>query len=188
MAPRAVLAAALASAMAARSAAQILLGSGCRSLDEGIPEERRLAYVAFTRAMQRLLVTWTTTGFRGSGSAQPSRFLFDVPDDVVDGDLPSGEPAAATPRVATLPAAAKEKLASLVASLPRKALPPNGEYTLLDIEDDSQLDIGVRVLHERWGAGTISRIRTGTGVEVSFDGVGRRLVRPHAETLRLLVE
>ena len=36
MAPRAVLAAALASAMAARSAAQILLGSGCPSLNEGI--------------------------------------------------------------------------------------------------------------------------------------------------------
>ena len=60
-----------------------------RNAELGLEEERRLAYVAFTRAMQRLVVTRTLTDIQGRPT-QPSRFLFDLPADVIDGDLPGG--------------------------------------------------------------------------------------------------
>src|SRR5690606_15227340 len=72
-----------------------------RSEETGIDEERRLAYVAFTRAMKRLYVTRTKTLTSGYGARQsstpavPSRFLFGIPPEVVTGDVPSGEPAEA---------------------------------------------------------------------------------------------
>ena len=51
-----------------------------------IEEERRLAYVGMTRAEERLYVTsaWTRTLFGGSQSNPPSRFLSEIPAELVD--------------------------------------------------------------------------------------------------------
>jgi len=51
-----------------------------------LAEERRLAYVGITRARKRLYVTRAVTrsSWGQPGSNPPSRFLDDVPDDVVD--------------------------------------------------------------------------------------------------------
>jgi DNA helicase II / ATP-dependent DNA helicase PcrA len=58
-----------------------------RSVDkpEQLEEERRLAYVGFTRAMHRLyLVRATRRSFFGeSHSTEPSRFLYDIPHHLV---------------------------------------------------------------------------------------------------------
>jgi len=58
-----------------------------RSVDkpEQLEEERRLAYVGFTRAMHRLyLVRATRRSFFGeSHSTEPSRFLYDIPQHLV---------------------------------------------------------------------------------------------------------
>ncbi|MCB9777178.1 MAG: UvrD-helicase domain-containing protein [Alphaproteobacteria bacterium] len=55
--------------------------------EEDLEEERRLVYVAFTRAQQQLVVTRPRRRLfpgRGYESAQPSRFLGDIPPQVAE--------------------------------------------------------------------------------------------------------
>ena len=68
-----------------------------RSMEEeaGIEEERRLCYVGMTRAKERLYLTRAfRRGFRGgTGPNLPSRFLLDIPRELVTGmDDPSPTP------------------------------------------------------------------------------------------------
>jgi DNA helicase-2/ATP-dependent DNA helicase PcrA len=53
-----------------------------------LEEERRLCYVGITRARRKLFVTWTpfrrTFGAEGSGPGQPSRFLAEIPRELVE--------------------------------------------------------------------------------------------------------
>jgi DNA helicase-2/ATP-dependent DNA helicase PcrA len=63
-----------------------------RSLDDvdAMEEERRLCYVGVTRAMDRLylLHTFRRTLFGTNDLSVPSRFLTDLPGDLVQGELP----------------------------------------------------------------------------------------------------
>jgi len=56
----------------------------------GLEEERRLAYVGITRARQRLVLSWAAQRMvQGTLKARdPSRFLFEIPSGVLEGDLP----------------------------------------------------------------------------------------------------
>ncbi len=62
-----------------------------RALDDAtqLEEERRLAYVGITRAKERLFLShaWqrATWGAGGGGPAVPSRFLFEIPGDLMEG-------------------------------------------------------------------------------------------------------
>jgi DNA helicase-2/ATP-dependent DNA helicase PcrA len=69
-----------------------------RALDDGtqLEEERRLAYVGITRAKERLFLShaWqrATWGPGSGGLSAPSRFLLEIPADLMDGPhLQSGE-------------------------------------------------------------------------------------------------
>jgi len=57
--------------------------------DTGIEEERRLFYVAMTRAKQRLFLSWPKTKihYRVVRDVAPSRFVFEIPEDRFDGPL-----------------------------------------------------------------------------------------------------
>jgi DNA helicase-2/ATP-dependent DNA helicase PcrA len=57
--------------------------------DTGIEEERRLFYVAMTRAKQRLFLSWpkTKVHYRVVRDVMPSRFVFEIPEDRFDGPL-----------------------------------------------------------------------------------------------------
>jgi len=59
---------------------------------EELDEERRLAYVAITRARQRLVITHTSTRqlFGRTHYLSPSRFLADLPDDAITREGSSG--------------------------------------------------------------------------------------------------
>ena len=61
---------------------------------EEIEEERRLCYVGVTRAQKRLyLLRAFRRGFwGGSGPSDPSRFLEDIPRDLIEGATPSEAP------------------------------------------------------------------------------------------------
>lgn len=65
-----------------------------RSLEttEGLEEERRLAYVALTRAKDRIYVTWARARRRGGQlmPGMPSRFVDDLPPEVVEHRRTSG--------------------------------------------------------------------------------------------------
>jgi DNA helicase-2/ATP-dependent DNA helicase PcrA len=162
-----------------------------RNAELGLEEERRLAYVAFTRAMQRLVVTRTLTDIQGR-PMQPSRFLFDLPADVIDGDLPPGTAATGDRdqrREAT--ATSKSKFGAFLAyrqaraaGMPPRAAPQE-RHTLVDIEDITQLEPGVRILEPRYGLGEIRTVR-GRQLLVTF-GTTQRWI-PANSRLRIVSE
>ena len=125
-----------------------------RSIEEGsVEEERRLCYVAITRAERELTMTWARrrTVFGNSMSGIPSRFLSEIPREFIAGadDAPvssSGGGWAA---------------AALTAEV--------GDVTYRTGQD---------VVHEQFGRGVVTSIEPGGVVAVRFagDGAERRLV------------
>ncbi|MCP4499095.1 MAG: UvrD-helicase domain-containing protein [Deltaproteobacteria bacterium] len=65
-----------------------------------LEEERRLAYVGITRAKQRLVCTWAQRRmvFGTIKMRRPSRFLDEMPMEVLEGDTSHGRIAAGTPK------------------------------------------------------------------------------------------
>ncbi|MEN0064156.1 MAG: UvrD-helicase domain-containing protein [Myxococcota bacterium] len=163
-----------------------------RSLETGLEEERRLAYVAFTRAMKRLVVTRSLLqGKPGGGSgrrATVSRFLFGIPAEVVDGDVPTGEPT--TGGLSDRIAEGRETTSKLQVFLKRRqeaqSAPIEGAHTLIEIEEADQLSPGVKVHHPRYGVGTIRRM-AGRALHIAF-GSGVRRITPPLHDLRIVVD
>lgn len=162
-----------------------------RSLDTGIDEERRLAYVAFTRAMKRLVVTRSQrsasvqSGRLHTEPATASRFLFGIPTDACEGDLPGADPAEQPSRA--LDDLGKRKLRAFVRQRTTRAPPPKTEHTLVDIERADQLHRGVRVHHARHGVGEV-RFVQGARVQVAFEGGRRTWLPMGGPDLQLLLE
>ena len=152
-----------------------------KSTEDSIDEERRLAYVAFTRAMKRLIVS--RSKFAGAPGTQPqpvppSRFLFGIPLEVCDGTPPTGdgdieeEPEHCLPQHhrPKLQALSKQRAAAL------NALTPTGGYTLVDIESTDQLRRDRLVHHYEHGFGRVRRHRDHQ-IEVEFrQGVVRLML------------
>jgi DNA helicase-2/ATP-dependent DNA helicase PcrA len=163
-----------------------------RSEETAVDEERRLAYVAFTRAMTRLVITRSRQlpawGGRGGEFAAPSQFLMGLPGEVCEGDLPDATPAQAEPA----PDVRARKLAAFVErrrgggpeptddDLPAwtraRPLPAqDSPRVLLEIEDAEELGRGVRVHHARFGVGAVLH-RAGGRVQIAFERGGPRWV------------
>ncbi len=129
-----------------------------RAIEEGgLEEERRLAYVAITRAEQTLYMTWAQRRmvFGNWQGGLPSRFLTEIPPELVEG---GGRPSVETP----------SWLAAAVA----------GSDASVEAADGVQFRLGDDVVHEQFGAGVITAIEAGGVVAVRFggDGAERRLV------------
>jgi DNA helicase II / ATP-dependent DNA helicase PcrA len=132
-----------------------------RSLEEqGLEEERRLAYVGLTRAKERLTLThassrslWGSRGFN-----LPSRFLDELPQDEIERDRlrPASWSGYGAPTVAV-----------------RRDVP--------------DLSTGDSVRHSTLGEGVVTRIEPDGTVTVRFaeDGVERRLMLDYAPLERI---
>ena len=116
---------------------------------EKLEEERRLAYVAFTRAMDRLFLS-DAAGTNYDGSYRyPSRFLFNAERENVD---------YAVPLDPDLMENALKKIRETEDLEPRKEVPP--EF------------IGKRVMHPVFGEGTvIGKPRDQEGYIIQFDSI-----------------
>ncbi|MCS6979019.1 MAG: UvrD-helicase domain-containing protein [Flavobacteriales bacterium] len=122
-----------------------------------LEEERRLFYVAITRAMKRLTLTYARTRFRWGNQmhCEPSRFLFELEQHLLH--MPG------TPGIgASLPREPGF-------SLPRRKQPENTVSKNLPTYDfvpdkPESFKTGMAVLHNRFGQGTILEIE-GTGSE-----------------------
>ncbi len=134
-----------------------------RSLDSpsGLEEERRLAYVGMTRAKDRL---YLFHAFRRHlwGSANlnlPSRFLKDIPTDLVDGSagIPQGVPDAGMAPARIIEAARPSAPVELV----------------------QRYQPGDQVEHRSWGRGSVLKstmTRTDEEIIVKFDKVGMKIL------------
>jgi DNA helicase-2/ATP-dependent DNA helicase PcrA len=133
-----------------------------RSIEEqGLEEERRLAYVGMTRAKERLVLTHASArSLYGSRSYNlPSRFLDELPDDKVERQR--------------LKPASWSGYGSPTGVAPRS--------------DTPTLSTGDSVRHETLGEGVVTAMEAGGVVTVRFaaDGTERRLMLDYAPLERL---
>ena len=162
-----------------------------RSIEEGISEERRLAYVAFTRAMKRLLITRSAVGLAHRNTTEPtpcSRFLYGLPPEATNGDLPYGEPAEQGSVIPSLDAPQREALRQMVAW--RKASPaasPEGEHTLVDVESSEDLSPGTKVFHNSLGKGTVLTL-SDAHIRIMFEQGGSRRLSLQQLPVKLLLD
>jgi DNA helicase-2/ATP-dependent DNA helicase PcrA len=145
---------------------------------DDIDEERRLAYVAITRARERLMLVHTRTRqiFGNTRWGRPSRFLSDIPPEVVVERATRGAQSDSMrfsdppPRSAPRPGAFRDGEVAHPQAAP--AAPAEGvdrgpgryvdrDYFSDDSHDDGEsrgLRRGARVKHERFGEGVVREV------------------------------
>ncbi|MDD9920496.1 MAG: UvrD-helicase domain-containing protein [Alphaproteobacteria bacterium] len=144
-----------------------------RSLNEtgvkGIEEERRLAYVAITRAKRKLVIVYTASR-RMYGQFQPStasRFLQEIPEECLE--------IHATVGASLLRPEWGSRTDARATSDWRKPAEPLMPYT--SVSTSSEWDIGERVFHQKFGYGNI-RGTEGEGdnarLTIAFDKAGQK--------------
>ncbi|MGH8905889.1 MAG: UvrD-helicase domain-containing protein [Egibacteraceae bacterium] len=135
-----------------------------------LEEERRLCYVAITRAQQRLYVTsaWGRTLFGTTNANPPSRFLREIPAELVEDR--SGDRGGPGRR-----------------ALARAGV-RSGHHSDTDADEDDELSVGDRIRHPRFGAGVILELSGKPGAEeavIRFDESGtKRLALAYAPLIR----
>ena len=155
--------------------------AGFRQILEALEEERRLFYVALTRAKRRITVSFSKTRYRWGEtvSNRPSRFLreidanyFNKPifGDTPKGKLPEGKGAFAGRRETGRKAPVRTMMKPVGMAVPRRAanFAPG---------DQPALAAGMIIEHDRFGAGKVASVE-GVMPEakaiVDFDNYGRK--------------
>ncbi len=135
-----------------------------------LEEERRLAYVAFTRAKTRLFCTQARerTLYGRTQYNQPSRFLSDIPEEILDrDDLRRKEESAQRP-------AKKKPTISAEFTRPAAIAVNVGKTAVTE-----RYEAGDRVVHASFGPGTVLSARAmGSDIlyEIVFDEVGTKKI------------
>ncbi len=147
---------------------------------EDVAEERRLCYVGMTRAMQRLYLSHARRR-RVYGTYQfnpPSRFLAEIPPQLLAAGEPASQPEAAAPAQHNL--ASLFDLAEADQSPPEEVSDPRQAAAVkpqpaAEPENSGAFRLGMNVRHIKFGKGTIRRLE-GSGdkqkVTVYFNSVG----------------
>ncbi|MEZ4392076.1 MAG: UvrD-helicase domain-containing protein [Polyangiales bacterium] len=169
-----------------------------------LEEERRLAYVAITRARQSLCLSYCRFRqiFGQTKILQPSRFLFEIPAEVLSkplrrfgiGDSSGFERRATSPGFgarAPIPAVSPRSIAQRAQAIVHRdltlreaaedespSLPEHPPGELVFVPDDApqahSFRRGMRVKHPKFGPGTVRGVHPGPELklEVYFPGVG----------------
>ena len=170
----------------------------CCDDERQIEEERRLLYVAITRARENCILTYAATRFRNgkTNTCRPSRFIKDLDTRYVM--LPAGwQQSVSRPSVGErgyglgMPHDSSSRRLSFTSSRPSRLRPVENSRRLVVPDALSQsaeqhdrmesqagvLHIGTRIRHDRFGEGTIQAIE-GSGdnskITVVFEHVGRK--------------
>jgi hypothetical protein len=152
---------------------------------EQLAEERRLLFVACSRARATLTLSWASSRFLFSGRKDrtPSPFLADLPDSVVavrtgrrtSSGVPGRRwPAGTSNSVSPHPARTAHPHGSVGRALARQEAPRASGATPEPRLSPEQVSAGVQVLHPRFGPGVVTggdEVR----VTVQFSGVSRTL-------------
>ncbi|HUV04649.1 MAG TPA: 3'-5' exonuclease, partial [Armatimonadota bacterium] len=143
--------------------------------ENGVEEERRLCYVAITRAKRELFITYAVSRMRFGLilEAQPSRFLREIPEDVME----------RMPIFGRVEEREEEEQAR--PAIIRKAEKPREAAPVAEYEPEQEYHVGEQVRHPTFGLGEVREI-SGSGARqtllVRFKGVGiKRLVREYAK-------
>lgn len=154
-----------------------------RSLDDPseLAEERRLAYVAITRARKRLYLTraLSRSAWGQPEYMAPSRFLDDLPDEVLE--RRGEDRAVKAPSTAFGSGRAGSVTSSFIKSRPIERMGASKPSRLGESEDKPMLVLkpGDQVRHGTFGVGTVIGLEgsgRSTGVRIDFDGTVKRLL------------
>jgi DNA helicase II / ATP-dependent DNA helicase PcrA len=182
-------------------------------LEEEIEEERRLAYVAVTRARERLYLSWPQRRRGMDGyfePALPSRFLREIPADLFSGappprpltrsalpprppvapPRPPGSSGFARPGLAGLPSTTRpaSTLSRPAPPAPPRVARPDGRTLQPDSMEAFQ--VGTDVFHPSLGAGTIRKregIPSNPRLTIHFRDHGPRTVFAASANLVILL-
>ncbi len=146
-----------------------------------LEEERRLFYVAITRAQKKLTLSYAETRYRWGNliTGDPSRFISEIPEQFFDhlkrtsknqslrySDNFSNIQRGSSP--GNQPQRNLKSFHNLSSNLPGKDGPP---------ESDQEIETGMEVEHERFGKGKVISVE-GNGpnkkATVYFDGIGKK--------------
>jgi DNA helicase II / ATP-dependent DNA helicase PcrA len=172
-----------------------------RALDEGglasLEEERRLAYVAITRARRRSTILHAANRriYGQWTSSLPSRFIAELPDAHIDQEttMSGGEslwraqwsersdpfahlgPAQAMRASTRGPGWQRAALSGRFNREPQRVIEAKASAVSQASKARDDLSLGQRVFHEKFGHGTISAIE-GNKLEIDFEHAGRKKV------------
>jgi DNA helicase II / ATP-dependent DNA helicase PcrA len=144
-----------------------------RSINDigGLEEERRLAYVGVTRAMQKLFITYAEQR-RLHGVDQfgtPSRFIAEIPPELVEEVRPRVQVSRPVYTGRSEPVRSDSGRGGYVRSGP----------SLQEEPSPTGMKLGQRVRHGRFGDGVVLRLDgqgQGAQVEVNFERLGRKVL------------
>jgi DNA helicase-2/ATP-dependent DNA helicase PcrA len=142
-----------------------------RALDEGgLEEERRLAYVALTRARRRASVSFAASRriFNSWQSAIPSRFIDELPEDHVS--------VATDPGLYGSRTAAPANFAGGGYGPRFQGMKAPANETWAPVNDGTvHFEAGERVFHQKFGYGRILAVE-GNKLRIAFDKAGDKMV------------
>jgi DNA helicase II / ATP-dependent DNA helicase PcrA len=172
-----------------------------RALDEGgmasLEEERRLAYVAITRARRKCFILHAANRriYGQWTSSIPSRFVGELPDEHVEQEnsMAGGESlwranwseradpfahlaAAQSNRASTRgPGWQRAATSGRFRSAPQRIVEARASAVSLGNPGRSDITVGQRVFHSKFGYGTVAEIE-GNKLEIDFEHAGRKRV------------
>jgi DNA helicase-2/ATP-dependent DNA helicase PcrA len=157
--------------------------SRSREDEAELEEERRLCYVGFTRARRRLVLTSAARRrvFGEYQTTEPSRFIEEIPPDLIEQEFPSYTSSYRAPR-----SGAWEYRANPYGrSAPRRPDraredPPPFVYEDEDQSGAAGLKPGLRVKHGQFGFGTVisvEELEDDQKLVVRFSSVGQKTLR-----------
>ncbi|WP_318293450.1 ATP-dependent helicase [Sphingomonas longa] len=170
-----------------------------RAIDEGgtksLEEERRLAYVAITRARRRAFILHAANRriYGQWTSSIPSRFVGELPPEHVDAETsmsggeslwranwsehadPFADVARGAGRGPGWQRAAGQMGTSSFTTAPKRIVEARSSAVSLGNKGRDDLSIGLRVFHQKFGYGAIAEIE-GNKLEIDFEAAGRKRV------------
>ena len=154
-----------------------------------LEEERRLFYVALTRAEQRAFLSYTLSRYRWGKliDAEPSRFIEEIDPKYVHHIKPKeeyhykplvntsifGEPA----KIERTPREKEKTISSPTPSQLKKLRRIDSHESSSEIESSIELKEGMEVEHARFGSGVVERIegdRNNKKAVIAFQGFGKK--------------
>jgi DNA helicase II / ATP-dependent DNA helicase PcrA len=166
-----------------------------RSLDEGgnasLEEERRLAYVAITRARRKCVIVHAANRriYGQWTSSIPSRFVAELPQAHIDQEttMSGGEslwranwseradPFADVARGNTRGPGWQRAASGGFERTPPRVMEARASAVSLGNPGRSDVKVGIRVFHSKFGYGTVAEIE-GNKLEIDFEHAGRKRV------------
>lgn len=136
----------------------------CVVSPSALEEERRLFYVALTRAEKRIFLSYATTRYKNGQvvSSRPSRFIGEIDQEYLDGYIPLREEASGF-KLRTAPGNANR---TTPITIERKASVevPEIDRSKLRPVDANQVVPGMVIFHPTFGAGKVINIE-GLGIQ-----------------------